>query len=119
MLNDRQRQSLDELWRLGDTCRLSEYLHQIEGSLTREQDLYGVDLAEDEFSLAELFVLHPGHCTDFRELLRLTAEEVAAVLNHVFLVALEEVVDEVISLRCVCQGLLVGLLKLDLALRLK
>ena len=116
MLNDRQRQSLDELWPLRDTCGLSVHFHQIEGSLTREQDLYGVDLAEDEFSLAELFVLHPGHCADFRELLRLTTEEVAAVLNHVFFVSLEEIVDEVVSLRRVSQGLLVGLFKLDLAL---
>ena len=116
VLDDRQRQSLDELWSLRDTGRLSVYFHQIQGSLAWEQDLYGIDLAEDKFSLAELFVLDPRHCTHFRELLRLATEEVAAILNHVLFMTLEEVVDEVVCLRRVSQKLLVGLLKLNLTL---
>ena len=104
------------MWRLGDVCGLSVHFHQIQGSLTWEQDLYRVDLAEDEFSLAKLFVLLPGHCAHFRELLGLATEEVAAVLDHVFFVTLEEVVDEVVNLRSVSQSLLVSLFELDLAL---
>ena len=61
-------------------------------------------------------MLDPRHRAHFGELLRLTTEEVAAVLDHVFFVTLEEVVDEIVSLRCISQGLLVGLLKLNLAL---
>lgn len=63
-----------------------------------EEDLDRLDTAAHKLSFFYLGVLVPGHEAMARELLDLATEKVATVRAHVVLMALKEVIDEVVEL---------------------
>ena len=70
--------------------------------------------AEYEFSSAKLLVLSPRHGASFGKLFLLSSEKVATVLNHVFFMALDEVIEHVVDLWHESLHLLSSLFELDL-----
>ena len=91
-------ESLNELGHLGDTSRLGILLHQADRPFTWEKNFNRVNSAQHKFLLHELLVSCPGHGPLLWELCRKSTEEVAAILEHVLLMTLEEIVNQIQSL---------------------
>lgn len=98
-INDYEGDPLDDLRCLGHLrARLAVKFDQVERPLAWEEDLDRLDPAAHKLSLLDLGVLVPRHEAVTGELLELATEIVTAVLAHVVLMALEEVIDEIVEL---------------------